>query len=168
MKLMKAMTAAAKSNNFTIHNVVPDGNCMFAAVVDQLEINGVFSFSSKSLRQACVEHLRSNPESEDGTHYEMFMDNESWTQYLDRMSLEGQWGDHLMLQAVSQVRMRYLDSRHKNLILRPAWSKLRPRKAMYGVLCCLHSSRNVIIFCMREVCLQYCCIKTPVMSLNFH
>lgn len=103
MKLMKAMTSAAKSKNYAIHNVVPDGNCMFAAIVDQLELNNDYSFSPKSLRQACVEHLRSNPNSEDGTHFEMFMDGESWSDYLNRMSQEGQWGDHLVLQALSQV-----------------------------------------------------------------
>lgn len=103
MKMMKAMTLAAKNKNYSIHNVVPDGNCMFAAIVDQLEINGDYSYSSKSLRLACVEHLKKNPESDDGTHYEMFMDGESWTDYLNRMTQEGQWGDHLMLQAISQV-----------------------------------------------------------------
>lgn len=112
MKLMKAMTSAAKSKNYTIHNVVPDGNCMFAAIVDQLELNNDYSFSSKSLRQACVEHLRSNPESEDGTHFEMFMDGESWSDYLNRMSQEGQWGDHLMLQAISQVTKRNIEVLH--------------------------------------------------------
>ncbi|XP_061188529.1 uncharacterized protein LOC133196686 [Saccostrea echinata] len=112
MKLMKAMTIAAKNNNFIVHNVVPDGNCMFAAIVDQLEINGDYSFSSKSLRQACVEHLKSHPESDDGTHYEMFMDGESWMEYLDRMTQEGQWGDHLMLQATSQVTQRNIEVLH--------------------------------------------------------
>lgn len=71
--------------------------------IDQLELNNDYSFSPKSLRQACVEHLRSNPNSEDGTHFEMFMDGESWSDYLNRMSQEGQWGDHLVLQAISQV-----------------------------------------------------------------
>ncbi|XP_062622180.1 uncharacterized protein LOC134283718 [Saccostrea cucullata] len=112
MKLMKAMTVAAKNNNFVVHNVVPDGNCMFAAIVDQLEINGDCSFSSKSLRQACVEHLKNHPESDDGTHYEMFMDGESWSNYLDRMTQEGQWGDHLMLQAISQVTQRNIEVLH--------------------------------------------------------
>ena len=104
MKLLKEMIQTAIKNNFEIRNVVPDGNCMFAAIVDQLDLAGnLDGFTPRSLRQAVVDFLRDNPESEDGTHYMMFMDGEDWEEYLTRMSHEGQWGDHLILQAAAQV-----------------------------------------------------------------
>ncbi|KAK3105620.1 hypothetical protein FSP39_002017 [Pinctada imbricata] len=107
MKLLREMIETAKRKKFEIRNVVPDGNCMFAAVVDQLELTGCHGmFSAISLRQEAVNYLRAHPESEDGTHYTMFMDGEEWEEYLTRMSREGQWGDHLILKALSKVTER--------------------------------------------------------------
>lgn len=114
MKLLREMISTAKSAKFEIHNVTPDGNCMFAAVVDQLELQNDRSFSPRRLRQACVDFLRDNPESEDGTPYVLFLDNESWEDYLSRMCQEGQWGDHMMLQAIAQVTGRSIQVIHND------------------------------------------------------
>lgn len=103
MKLLRAMIRTGKSKGFEIRNVVPDGNCMFAAVVDQLELLGQAKTSHMVLRQSCTEYLKHHPESEDGTPFYMFLDGESWEDYLEKMSQEGKWGDHLILQAISSV-----------------------------------------------------------------
>jgi len=41
--------------------VTPDGNCLFAAVVDQLRIRGMFGHTARSLRTATVRYLREHP-----------------------------------------------------------------------------------------------------------
>lgn len=103
MKLLREMIETAGNSGFEIRNVVPDGNCMFAAIVDQLELRNDFSFSPKSLRHGCLQYLRENPNSGDGTPYVLFLDGETWEEYLSRMSQDGVWGDHMILQAVSKV-----------------------------------------------------------------
>ncbi|XP_063439798.1 uncharacterized protein LOC134721040 isoform X2 [Mytilus trossulus] len=106
MKLLRAMIKTGRQKGFEIRNVVPDGNCMFAAVIDQLELLDDCNTSPFALRQACTKFLESNPNSEDGTPFCLFLDAESWEEYLSRISQEGQWGDHLMLHAVSNVTNR--------------------------------------------------------------
>ena len=44
-----------------VKDVYPDGNCLFAAVVDQLRVRGEFYFTSRTLRKAAVEHLKQYP-----------------------------------------------------------------------------------------------------------
>ncbi|OWF46809.1 uncharacterized protein LOC110455155 [Mizuhopecten yessoensis] len=112
MKLLREMIVTAGSAGFEIRNVIPDGNCMFAAIVDQMELKKNFSFSPKSLRFECLNFLRDNPESEDGTPYALFLDAETWDEYLSRMSQDGEWGDHMMLQAISQVTKRNIQVIH--------------------------------------------------------
>lgn len=112
MKLLREMIVTAGGAGFEIRNVIPDGNCMFAAIVDQLELKKDFTFSPKSLRFECLNYLRENPESDDGTPYALFLDNETWEAYLTRMSQDGEWGDHMMLQAISQVTKRHIQVIH--------------------------------------------------------
>ena len=97
------MIKTGRQKGFEIRNVVPDGNCMFAAVVDQLELLRDWYISPFALRQSCVQFLKSTPTSQDGTPFYLFLDGESWEDYLSRIGQEGQWGDHLMLQAISSV-----------------------------------------------------------------
>ncbi|XP_076110295.1 uncharacterized protein LOC143079046 isoform X2 [Mytilus galloprovincialis] len=106
MKLLRAMIKTGRQKGFEIRNVVPDGNCMFAAVIDQLELLDDCHTSPFALRQACTKFLECNPNSEDGTPFCLFLDAESWEEYLSRISQEGQWGDHLMLHAITNVTNR--------------------------------------------------------------
>ncbi|XP_060580449.1 uncharacterized protein LOC132737206 [Ruditapes philippinarum] len=43
------------------HDVYPDGNCLFSAIVDQLRVQGDFSFTPQTLRQSAVNYLRRYP-----------------------------------------------------------------------------------------------------------
>lgn len=99
---MKEIIKMAKQASFEVRDVTPDGNCMFAAVVDQLHMYGDYRFGPKSLREAAVSWLIDHPNSADGTHYSSFL-SEDWDVYLRRMIAEGEWGDHVILRAVVEV-----------------------------------------------------------------
>ena len=50
----------ASQNNFTVHNVPYDGNCMFSAASYQLQTTGVCCVDSSELRQKVADHLEAN------------------------------------------------------------------------------------------------------------
>jgi len=54
---MTGLHTLAEQNGFEIKDVVPDGNCMFSAIVDQLRICGNFDFNTQSLRKAAVRYV---------------------------------------------------------------------------------------------------------------
>ncbi|KAL4228671.1 hypothetical protein ACF0H5_011716 [Mactra antiquata] len=99
---MKTMVRMANEIGLEVHDVSPDGNCMFAAVVDQLKMYGDNRFDCKSLRESAVYYLIEHPESEDGTHYSHFVSCE-WNAYLQKMMSEGEWGDHIILKSLVEV-----------------------------------------------------------------
>ncbi|CAC5390894.1 unnamed protein product [Mytilus coruscus] len=101
--MMDKLSIFADENSLVVHNVSADGNCMFSAVVDQLWINGNFRFTPDSLRKEAVKFLKKCPTHRDGTHLDSFLDTESWDEYLRRMERKGEWGDHMVLQGVSEV-----------------------------------------------------------------
>ena len=78
---MKEIIQVAEKEGFEVRDVVPDGNCMFAAVIDQLAIRGDFTHDAKSLREMAVHWLIENPRSSDGTHFSSFLEEE-WDKYL--------------------------------------------------------------------------------------
>jgi hypothetical protein len=49
------MTELIDQQGYELKNVPGDGNCLFAAVVDQLRINGDFSYNTESLRAKSVQ-----------------------------------------------------------------------------------------------------------------
>ncbi|XP_053372890.1 uncharacterized protein LOC123561569 [Mercenaria mercenaria] len=102
IRKMKEMIKMAKQAGFEVRDVIPDGNCMFAAVVDQLQLYGDYRFGPKSLREAAVSWLIDHPDSDDGTPFSSFL-SEDWGVYLQRMIVEGEWGDHLSLRAIVEV-----------------------------------------------------------------
>ncbi|WAR04908.1 VL96-like protein [Mya arenaria] len=101
---VQELVVAARKEGYEVHDVSPDGNCMFAALVDQLEMYGDTRFDARSLRETAVNWLKEHPHLNDGenTHFQSFID-EDWDAYLQRMSMDGEWGDHLQLRAVSNV-----------------------------------------------------------------
>ncbi|XP_060564626.1 uncharacterized protein LOC132723846 [Ruditapes philippinarum] len=102
IKKMKEIIRIAKQAGFEVRDVIPDGNCMFAAVVDQLQLYGDYNYGPKSLREAAVTWLIEHPYSDDGTHFSSFL-AEDWDVYLQRMMSEGEWGDHLILRAIVET-----------------------------------------------------------------
>lgn len=94
----------ARDNDFEVFDVPADGNCMFCSVEDQLRINAQFGETAKSLRERAVRYLRMNPIQKNGVHFKDFLSSkETWESYLTRMERNSTWGDHLTLQALSEV-----------------------------------------------------------------
>ncbi len=93
------------SNGYQVRNQIPgDGNCMFAALVDQLHRVGVDDFDTEGLRLNIVEYLRRHPTLSNGTELFSFVsDASSWEDYLRTMNIDGTWGDHLVLRAASEM-----------------------------------------------------------------
>ena len=81
MEKIKEIIKMADSEGYSVRDVVADGNCMFAAAVDQLELHGDFTHNAKSLRELSVHWLIENPCSDDGTPFASFLEEE-WDQYL--------------------------------------------------------------------------------------
>ena len=71
-----------------------DGNCQFRAIADQLYGS---PDDHEDVRRDVVAHLRSN-----SSRYSAFV-SESYDAYISRMSNIGEWGDHVTLQAASNV-----------------------------------------------------------------
>ena len=53
----------AASNQFTIHNVPGDGNCLYNAVLYQLDSNGVITTTVENLRQMVANYLEEHADS---------------------------------------------------------------------------------------------------------
>ncbi|XP_033758231.1 LOW QUALITY PROTEIN: uncharacterized protein LOC117340581 [Pecten maximus] len=100
---MSSLQSLADHHDYIIKDVTPDGNCMFSAIIDQLRIQGNFDLTPNSLRKTAVHYLKDNPKNQDGTHLESFLSTETWEEYLKRMGQESQWGDHMVLQACTEV-----------------------------------------------------------------
>lgn len=107
-KLIDHMESLAESAGFDIHDVLPDGNCMFRAIVDQLRMRGDLTMTAGKLRQSVVQFLREHPCSEDGTHMQMFLPTEKWEDYLSRMEKDGEWGDEMALRGIAEVIKRQI------------------------------------------------------------
>ncbi|XP_062572452.1 uncharacterized protein LOC134234405 [Saccostrea cucullata] len=106
--MISTMEHLSESIDCEIHDVVPDGNCLFRSVVDQLRMNGEFHWTAKTIRLMAVEFLRANPQHEDGSPLAMFLSTESWDEYLSRMSRDKEWGDQLILRGISNILGRTL------------------------------------------------------------
>ena len=130
MTAMHNLETQARQNGFTIHNVPYDGDCMFSAIVYQLNSSGVCDFDSKVLRQAVVDYLQANQvrycdfvcqpvdqhddynaDTEPITHEDGFISSITdpqlqtelrWQKYV-RCLQQGAWGDNIAMQAVSDM-----------------------------------------------------------------
>ena len=77
------------------------GDCFFRAVSHQLYGDPSYHLD---IRAAGIVHMRENPDRfiESNTDY-------SWLQYLNTMSMQGTWADHLIIQAVAnQLNLRII------------------------------------------------------------
>lgn len=72
-----------------------DGNCQFRALADQLWQQ---EDRHREVRQATIAQLRRRADL-----YSPFVPDEEYSSYVQRMSLDTTWGDHLTLQAAADV-----------------------------------------------------------------
>ena len=92
----------AGSAHFVISFDPPkDGNCQFAAICKLLNSIGIHR-SNHTMREDIVNYLNNNPTAADGTPLQNFTDL-PWPTYLPSMSQNGTFGDHITLQAASNL-----------------------------------------------------------------
>lgn len=73
--------------------IIGDGACQFRAISDQLY--GSEDFHAE-VRTRCVEQLFLHPE-----RYKSFVESTDYDEYIQKMRTEGEWGDHVTLQALA-------------------------------------------------------------------
>jgi len=99
--------------NFEGFHCVPvpsDGNCMFAAIADQLHVSGIDSVqrTAMDVRLELVNFIRSHSSLSSQIQANL-EDTDTLENYLDRMSKNGNWGDGNMLSAASMCHKRRLE-----------------------------------------------------------
>jgi cytochrome P450 len=90
----------ANNFGFQCHNVAPDGNCFFNAVVDQLKRMDVAAYqaiTSQQLREMAVQHLLDHF----GSYKELI--GEDYNFFMGKIMQAGEWADHIIIQALSRV-----------------------------------------------------------------
>ncbi|EFX84492.1 hypothetical protein DAPPUDRAFT_314827 [Daphnia pulex] len=96
--------AILAKRNLTFFEIPSDGNCMFAAMLHQINRGGV-SQSVQQLRNLAAEFMRSNVDD-----FMPFMDEveneEQYMKYCDDLQRTAAWGSQLELRALSQVLRR--------------------------------------------------------------
>ena len=80
-----------------------DGNCLFHAMSDQLTRVGKAPQTASQLRSSLVSYLRSSPTTPDGIYYREFINHGGWDAYLRRMSMDGEWGDWIVLLGLTSM-----------------------------------------------------------------
>lgn len=86
-----------KEEGFEIHDIVPDGNCLFSAVSHQLKRHGQ-NLTASELRKVCAKNLRENR-----SDYEAFIVDVDFESYCDRIEQDQAcWGGQIELQALSK------------------------------------------------------------------
>ena len=92
----------AGSAHFIISYDPPkNGNCQFSAICKFLNSIGIHR-SNQTIREDIVNYLENNPTAADGTPLQNFTDL-PWPIYLSSMSQNGTFGDHITLQAASDL-----------------------------------------------------------------
>lgn len=106
----------SKDNNssvfpgFTAISVPFDGNCLFAALADQLFYNGIDSEKRphSDIRRQLVEYIRQD--SALLSQIEVSLDKgDTAVMYLDRMSKSGCWGDGSIISAASLLFKKQIE-----------------------------------------------------------
>ena len=80
-----------KKIGFEIIDVPGDGNCLFRSISDQM---GEGTNNHSSYRKQVVEYIRENR-----FDFEPFLDNETFEDFLKRISKDKEWGGNLELAA---------------------------------------------------------------------
>ncbi|CAH3191404.1 unnamed protein product [Porites evermanni] len=101
-ELSQALKRTAMEKGFAISDNQGEGNCMFFALSEQLELFKGIKISHDELRRTIVQQLRENPKLPDGTELFHFVDGyPSWDAYLTSMMADGTWGDHVVLHGAA-------------------------------------------------------------------
>ncbi len=83
---------------------VGNGNCQFSAISSQIEHVLKVKITAGEIRERIVEYLKQNPRTEDGIQFDQFCTGKfygNWKTFLESMSKNGTYGDHLTLVAAA-------------------------------------------------------------------
>ena len=80
-----------------------DGNCLFHALSDQLQLHAHLDITYQELRAQIVNYLREHRHTRNGTAMSEWIANQDWDLYLTELSNDGVWGDEIVLIAVSNM-----------------------------------------------------------------
>ena len=83
------------SFNLRIQKICPDGNCLFRAISHQLYNTEDYH---GDIRKACVDYI-----VEEKEHFQYFVSGQSFDAYVEKMRQDKTWGDHVELQAISEI-----------------------------------------------------------------
>ncbi|XP_046565277.1 OVARIAN TUMOR DOMAIN-containing deubiquitinating enzyme 10-like [Haliotis rubra] len=89
------------SQGHIVYDPPGNGNCQFAALCHLLAKIGIFR-SFRTLREQVVSYLVEHPYTPDGFPLELYT-GEEWDTYISGMLDDGTYGDHITLQAVSDM-----------------------------------------------------------------
>ncbi|XP_048255117.1 uncharacterized protein LOC124133993 isoform X1 [Haliotis rufescens] len=114
---MKELEMEASFYDLDIVDNEGAGNCMFIALVQQLQIHDIDIISHKHLREKVVQYVQGKrclfKDFVDKNHYPTFRD------YIIKMKMLGEWGDNIILQATADL---YKRKRRKQLMT-PKWTQ---------------------------------------------
>lgn len=85
------------ADQLQIHNIDPDGNCLFNAIAHQLALRHGRELSQTDLRNMAAEHIQSHNEK-----YAAFLE-EPTEEYCLKIRSADLWGGHLELDALSEA-----------------------------------------------------------------
>ena len=115
-KEMADIERQLSEHSFSLFEIAPDGNCLFAALQHQLLIREQKQLSVRELRELAVRTIQEN-----ATRYEPFLE-ESLESYCQGILRPGEWGGELELLALSQalkIPIRIFQAFTEPLIIKP-------------------------------------------------
>lgn len=101
-----AIEKELKPKNLQIHNVPPDGNCLYSAVADQIIRNNLkppMEPTVSGLRQATADCLFANKEAYMPFIEDINGDEERFRQYCDQLRTEAVWGGQVELRVLAEL-----------------------------------------------------------------
>ncbi|XP_035678430.1 OVARIAN TUMOR DOMAIN-containing deubiquitinating enzyme 9-like [Branchiostoma floridae] len=102
---MQQMKANLAAENLVVRDfITADGNCQFSAVSDQVSRLKRGYMTANCLREIVVSYLKNIPVPEPSSEHTVanFVQGD-FDAYLDRMAVNGEWGDHVTLQAMANL-----------------------------------------------------------------
>ena len=91
-----------RSAGLRVEETPKDGNCMFHALATQIRRTGL-DISHSELRARIVQYLNVNRCSTNGSDLSDWVQGGNFDNYLSRMARDGEWGDEIILVAVSNM-----------------------------------------------------------------
>ncbi|EEQ36737.1 hypothetical protein CLUG_00860 [Clavispora lusitaniae ATCC 42720] len=100
----ESMTKLLDSQGLTLHEIKPDGHCLFSSIQDQLRLRRNLELSVSELRKAAADYIRAH--SDDFVPYlfdEATMQLRDVNSYTEELENTAMWGSDMELLAFSKI-----------------------------------------------------------------